>query len=296
MLKVPADTDPNGLADWIECSLLLQRRIGKRISETAVLSAFERAEIPDPEGSLADLKNRIRNRMRLLRESYPVNYSNRMFSIIRRWSTCLPYQFLLLVSLNQTYKELRYTRGQANRPAEIFEEITEIAVQRYLGGQSIRIGAPRRQPVPAQLPRAVKYAAERINEEFGYGELEIHGSGDDGLDLIVWVPFPDRKPSQLIVLIQCAIGTDWQTKRSELSLQVWQRHIRWHTGPLKAFSVPFALDAGPSWLETASRGGLVLDRTRLAAIIGRSSLHMDLRKRTQDWCRSRLEHVKRLRA
>ena len=164
-------------------------------------------------------------------------------------------------------------------------------MKKYLGGVAIRIGAPRRSPVPSGFPKAVRYAAEQLGEEFGYGKLEIQQSGDDGVDVIAWRSFGDNRPSQLVILAQCAIGTDWANKRSELDLKVWDHHIRWHTGPLKAFSVPFVIDTGGTWTETAARGGVVLDRTRLISLLASGDLQAPFRKKISKWCAERIKQA-----
>src|SRR5579875_440743 len=70
-----------------------------------------------------------------------------------------------------------------------------------------------------------------------------------------------------MVLGQCAIGTDWADKRTELSLDLWRRHIDWYSSPIKIFAVPFHHEAEGSWRETATTAGIIFDRLRIASLV-----------------------------
>lgn len=294
MLRLPDSFDPNVLTDWVEASLIATAVTGQRISETGILNEFARSDAPEAEENLANIRNRVSKRKAYLGASYPIHFSKRMFSLAKAHKSCLLYKFLLLASLNQSYGDLKYSAGRAAKPAEMFEELTCLALKKYLGGVAIRMGAPRRSPVPSNFPKAVLYAAEQLGEEFRYGKMELQQSGDDGVDVIAWKPFGDNRSSQLVILAQCAIGTDWAKKRSELELKVWANHIRWDTGPLKAFSVPFAIDTGGTWAETAARGGVILDRTRLTSILASGDIQAAFRKKISKWCAERITQAQTL--
>jgi hypothetical protein len=198
---------------------------------------------------------------------------------------------MLLVSLNQAYAELRYTNGSANRPAEYFEHLTAIALERYLGCAVVRIGAPRRPPLPTQFPAALSYTIRQLNEALGRRDLEDQDSGDDGVDLIAWRAFNDSRPSQAILLAQCTIAVEWRDKRDGISLETWKRHIDWHSHPLKGFAVPFHHEQGNSWRETATRGGIIFDRLRIAKLAKGAPLKRQLRTDLEGWCRARINSL-----
>jgi len=119
------------------------------------------------------------------------------------------------------------------------------------------------------------------------GGLERHGSGDDGLDIWLTKGFQDERTSSVFVVAQCAIGEDWGVKRSELDLALWYRHIDWFTQPLKAFAVPFQINQN-FWRETATRGGLILDRPRIAQTIEPAHLPGPIVTRIRVWTRQRI--------
>ena len=234
MLRPPDVSTQGALADWVEISLLALQDEPFRISDAEISDAIQEYG-GDAESDFASLKAELDSRIDLLGGSYPVSRDGQGYARTRNRIDCLLYYFLLLVSLNQHYSEMRFVAGQLQGAGEIFENLVLMALTNYVGGQAMRLGGTEAPSgVPTRFPRAVAHLATATGEEFGYGDLEHQESGDDGLDIVAWKPHRDKKPSQLIVLAQCAVGTNWTAKRSELDLEVWRHHIHWHTQPIKA--------------------------------------------------------------
>jgi hypothetical protein len=292
MIVLPGAQHPLALADWLETSLLTQKI--NRISDTAIIDILSEADFSDPDSELASVIQTIRSRSQVVGEHYPIKRDGQGFSRTAAWRKTLPYSFMLFASLNQSYEELNYAGGTANRPAELFEELASKAVERYLDCSVIRIGAPRRVPVPAAFPTALDYTVGKLQENLGQRDLEDHNSGDDGVDLIGWRSFGDNRASQAIIFAQCAIGTDWRYKRDGVSLELWRRHIDWHSHPLKGFAVPFHHDAGATWRETATRAGIIFDRLRIAALVNGSLLRPNTRSDMTAWCEQRATAISTL--
>jgi hypothetical protein len=289
MITSPAVQDPVSLVDWLETSLLTQNT--GRISDTAVIDVLSEADANDTDELLATITQIVRARGNIVGPAYPFRRQGLGFARTGTWRQHLPYSFMLFTSLNQSYVELNYAGGAANRPAELFEVLAAKAVEKYLDCKVIRIGAPRRLPVPAQFPRALDYAVAELGEIIGRRDLEDHDSGDDGVDLIGWRSFGDLRASQAIIFAQCAIGTDWRDKRDGVSLEMWRRHIDWHSGPLKGFAVPFHHEAGNSWRETATRAGIIFDRLRIAKLVAVNVLPVETRQAMIQWCERRYERI-----
>jgi hypothetical protein len=292
MITLPAEQDAVSLVDWLETSLLTQN-VG-RISETAIIDVLSEADANDPDELVATITQTVRSRGNIIGAAYPFRREGLGFARTGTWRRNLPYSFMLFTSLNQSYVELNYAGGAANRPAELFEVLAAKAVERYLDCSVIRIGAPRRQPVPVAFPRALEYAVAELGEIVGQRDLEDHDSGDDGVDLIGWRSFDDGRASQAIILAQCAIGTDWRGKRDGVSLDMWRRHIDWHSGPLRGFAVPFHHEAGRPWRETATRAGIIFDRLRIAKLVAGNALSPETRQAMARWCETRCEQIAEL--
>jgi hypothetical protein len=289
MITLPASQDAVALVDWLEASLLTHN--ADRISDTAIIDVLSEADIEDPDGLLAGVNHTLRARSRAIGTHYPFRRDGLGFARTLSWKECLPYSFMLFTSLNQSYRELNFVGGSANKPAELFETLASKAIEKYLDCTVIRIGAPRRKPVPSQFPKALEYTVKELGEIIGTRDLERHNSGDDGVDLIGWRTFGDTRASQAIILAQCAIGTDWRDKRDGVSLEMWRRHIDWHSAPLKGFAVPFHHGEGNSWRETATRAGIIFDRLRIAKLVGASAFSAATKKEMVSWCEKRCEKI-----
>jgi hypothetical protein len=285
MLRVPNLEDSESLVDWLEASLLVQDPVA-RISDAAVFDALQEAG-RDAEAVLEQILQQFSNRARGIDARYPFARDGQGFRAAGPWNNHLCYSFLLFASLNQTYNELNYGKGAAHEPAKLFEYLTARALEKFVGGRAIRVGDKREPPVPILFPEAIDYLVAAINEPVGARDLERHDSGDDGLDIWLTKGFDDGRPSQLFLVAQCAIGQDWTKKRSELDLELWKRHVDWYTRPQRAFAVPFQIPV-PSWRETATTGGLILDRLRIARLVEAPDLPEPISDRMRAWTAERV--------
>jgi hypothetical protein len=86
-----------------------------------------------------------------------------------------------------------------------------------------------------------------------------------GLDLLCFLPFPDRRVGVPVYLTQCASGGDWEGKLNTPNLNIWTKVIIFVSRPKKAFSMPFALDSENFIRHCNVVNGLLLDRHRLLA-------------------------------
>lgn len=292
MITLPAKPEAVSLVDWVEASLFTQKR--DRISDAALIDVMSEADLEDPDTLLALVTQTVHFRGKSIGAAYPFRRDGQGFARNGSWKDYLPYSFMLFVSLNQSYTELNYKGGAASKPAELFEYLSCMAVEQYLRCSVVRIGAPRRHPVPAQFPKALDYAVEQLGEIVGQRDLENHNSGDDGVDIIAWRTFDDARSSQAVLFAQCAIGTDWKDKRDGISLEMWKRHIDWHSAPLKGFAIPFHHQAGNSWRETATRAGVVFDRLRIAKLLTNARLPKVLATDITAWCEKRRKQIDKL--
>jgi hypothetical protein len=84
---------------------------------------------------------------------------------------------------------------------------------------------------------------------------------DRGVDVICWVPFPDGRSCQIVLLLQCAAGHNWADKHS-VPLGAWIQYIHWACDPVIGFAVPCVIADG-IWHDTSRDKGILLDRVRI---------------------------------
>jgi hypothetical protein len=119
---------------------------------------------------------------------------------------------------------------------------------------------------------------------------------DDALDILTWRPFTDRRPGQVIILVQCAAGAYWEAKASELfgNLRVWQDYIDFAVTPVPAFAFPFVCLDSLQWKRLARQGGLLLDRLRISSLSSDKPLDQSLQKKLLDWCKKQASCLPKL--
>ncbi len=125
---------------------------------------------------------------------------------------------------------------------------------------TLRIGHPRRAPVPSSFREAfVDYVAQ-IDEQVVVPPPAT--DNDLKMDVVAWRTFEDGRGGYLHLVGQCATGADWDTKLEELNLEVIKDHVSWGVDPLRFFATPHVV-AAQHMRRISKRAGLVLDRPRL---------------------------------
>lgn len=99
--------------------------------------------------------------------------------------------------------------------------------------------------------------------------------GDQGLDLVAWVPFEDKAPGLLLAFAQCACTSeDWSRKQSSSSPAAWNSTLTFMVFPLNLAFIPIAFrDSFGYWHQPQKiHESIVIDRVRLLYLLrGRTS-------------------------
>ena len=211
-------------------------------------------------------------------DAYPFEITQEGLQLRDRPSAA--YLFQLLVSLGIT-DDL----DDGTKVYKLFEELSAAAAGRYLGDSKkiVVFGSPR-QGVPAGFRDAVTHLVDLLCEGKACADREsLNQSKDDGLDVVAWRDFPDRRASKLILFGQCAVGRRWREKTHELRPKSWcKRNLAGSIAvdPIPAFFVPMALSEKDA--NDAGVDQLLLDRCRISALCSRT-LDGQLEHRLQDW-------------
>lgn len=200
--------------------------------------------------------------------------------IQRRDSGSPAYAFQLLVSLGSVD-----AHHDGTTVYKLFEELSAEAAGRYLGDSQTTVvfGWPR-----VRLPTGFRDAVTALVRRLREGEAcktrdGLDQSKDDGLDIVAWREFPDRRASKLILFGQCATGRRWREKASDLRPDDWCKNNLAGTlavNPIPAFFVPRAVSERDAKYYGTNR--ILLDRCRISALCS-SSLAKGLDERLREW-------------
>jgi hypothetical protein len=217
-------------------------------------------------------------------DAYPFNISQHGLEL--RDSPSAAYLFQLLVSLG--FKE---DHRDGTTVYKLFEELSAAAAGRYLGDSrtAVVFGSPRHD-LPAGFREAVAHLANLLREGKACADHEnLTHSKDDGLDVVAWKEFPDRRASKLILFGQCAVGRHWQKKTHELRPRRWcKRNFAGPIAvdPIPAFFVPRALSEGDA--SDAGCDQILLDRCRISAL-SLDTMDSQLDERLREWIEASLQ-------
>jgi len=291
MIEVPSSLETGALADWAEAACLFGSRVS--VSEHELEDALGDAGVPDPDLAVSNIWQEIDLRQHIGGRAYPMRSLKGRLEQSRGWSENPAYAFQLLLACQSRYKSSRINRAGWSVTAKLFERLSTLALERYLGGKAINAGAPREGAVPTGFGDCLDYLCQNLAEVRGAIRLYTSRTKDDGVDVVAWCPFGDGRPGQVILLVQCAAGADWKSKTTEISLGLWREHIDWVTEPLKAFTFPFVCIDDTLWRRLSREAeGLILDRLRITSMfIAGGDSFSAVQTQLKEWCQEQLARL-----
>lgn len=193
------------------------------------------------------------------------------------------YLFLLLLTL------LGKDAASAVAPGDqLFEDLAAQALSSYLSSDmaSAKVnsfGFPRRLEPGGFEPALTKLCLDLREGRGCKGSPRTSQLKDAKLDIVAWLPFPDRRAGQLIMFAQCSTGSNWFEKIHELRprewCQLWMMEVP-HVEPIGSFFVPRRIEP-ERWEEAGRYGGILFDRCRISALS--SALPGQLGSTISDW-------------
>lgn len=283
MLTLDDADDSERVADWVELELSLGE---PSFSKSKISSIVRDASGIEPAESFAsDVWRHLRGRIALYSTPFFEIQGDLVLRADKVDQGRLEYQVCLLFSL---YGASSLTGSNP----KLFERMSAEAIGRHFGGPVFVFGWPVLPDVETAIAERVKQVSELLRERFA--EAPAARYKDRGVDIISWIPFaePDhanRRPSQLVVLSQCAAGHDWRKKTRELPIASWTQYIHWATDPMRAFAVPCVIGED-LWHDVAREvEGLVFDRIRIINQLPQGVQNIDLREALETWHTEQLQ-------
>jgi hypothetical protein len=282
MFELPDAESPPTVADWIELELAAGE---EQISKTKVSSIIESETGSEPsEAFLSDVWRDLEERQS--------RYSQHFFRcdgdlVHRSLGAATPSEYIacLLFSLYGVSDEHR-------TDPKIFERLAAVAIKNYLRGKVFVFGWPVLPNVQADIALRVKDVATAAREQFAAAPAERYK--DRGVDVIAWQPFDEHiggehRSNQLVILAQCAAGSNWRQKTTQLPMKSWTQYVRWACDPLPGFAVPRVIPS-ELWHDISRESeGILFDRIRIVNLLTNGVQDEELSAQVAEWVALELE-------
>lgn len=293
--------DLNVLCDWIEASVVFD---DAELSKSDVIDVLMEEQIYRNQIFAAEIVETawsvISRRATYL--SQPLGISVTGNRIIRTddWTLFPAYGFCLALSCVELYSGLpTLWGGNSVEQGALFEELTAESLSQAFHGWTVkRIGWSATHNA-VSLRDALPTIISDLHEEDG-AETNLHLTSavkDLGLDLLAFYSFGDRQASIPVLLVQCASGSDWVSKRNTPDIEFWQRKIiSFNSQPVRGFAMPFAFAEPLHFRRDAAKvNGVFVDRYRLLKSFrqNNASVSTALNARLTGWMRPRLAQLPR---
>lgn len=255
------------LADFLEYKSIINDSSTCSLAELRALLSVSDDEIDIKGMEEADDKvvNKLQEALNCcsIRQSEYAHYpfmtnQNSISRLLTLGDNSLFYIFLLLVNRLDMQQE----RVQCGLDAtKLYERLCCIVAKSYFGEYSICeiFGTS----VNGSFKDKVKDILKKLQIQGEYRK-PLGSTGhqkDGGIDLVAWIPFKDRKDSQLIALGQCKTGSNWEHLMRRVEFFKNYSTTLPFMDPLYMFFV--AEDFGTyKWEERSRSCGIIFDRKR----------------------------------
>ena len=293
----------DAMAEWLEgCITFIDTEISKSDVKDILLEAsyrdqdFAQQRIDDAWAELA-------RRSKCLGPVATFSVEPKRLARRCKWRDSPAYSFCLMLALQVAYRDTflaMFPDESYTDQGEPFERLTTESLK-AMGWHTHSTGwshhtsdsfADRLEAVGNHLGEPHRAAAvERWTE--------VH-TKDAGLDVVCHIPFRDGWAGRPVLLVQCASGENWKSKRHTPDIQQWMQLLELATVPRRGISHPFVE------LEDAFRRSancdclmLVLDRQRLSRPGGVTKAKWtsnELSKDINAWTKSRLPALEKNKA
>ena len=112
---------------------------------------------------------------------------------------------------------------------------------------------------------------------------------DDGVDVVGYKLFEDSRGANLYVLLQCAAGTHWTSKK-QISLNRWTNYIVWYPENIIQSISTVEYVSQKDWDKRTSTYGMLIDRIRIFNFLYKETIEASLRDEVKEWCRQKIEN------
>ncbi len=250
--------------EWLELNLLKNKR---SLSKSQICSlSGEEESIVDEWISILELRVPL--------------YENPIYSIINNiivpnysWDEIPEYFLCLYYSFNGAND---YSGGTG-----LFERISGEALKNFISGETFVLGFPSGKNFNEYLDEIGDLCFEERLMPAHYTYK------DDGVDVVGYKSFNDKRSSNLYVLLQCAAGKHWTAKKA-IVMNRWLKYFKWYSDNLIQSISTVDFVEGDKWDKHSSTFGMLIDRLRIYNFLYREDVNPALRNEVKNWCNTKL--------
>jgi hypothetical protein len=263
LIEPPTDFTVFELAEWLETAMVLEGI--ERISQAEIEDRFPVNQRPEA-AVIEELAAEIGSRADMAPATYPFRAGHEEIFIDPTIDPTI-YLFLLVLSIESApYR----TQSRYNEIGPSLELLTREAMLAMLGSaaEGRRFGWPAGDGRPELLLEAVEWLASEMGLEVGEVAEDVdEDDKDGGIDVAAWHPFPDKRPSFPVYLIQCTVQATYERKPADVVPDQWAAWIRFGRHPDIGLAVPFAIPPDAKVrLKLRYTTDVLLDRMRLCVL------------------------------
>lgn len=307
MFKLPngipsINTDPQDWADFAEYKCILSKSIPLRdvVKEPKYFSdEIEINGIEDSEDSyvriLDDIATEIEHRISICNGLYPFELKDKGYNLVYKSNDSVANQvyIYLLLATRVNMKNARIHNHIDG--AHLFETLSSSVIQNFFGKNShVEIIGTSRDKDTLGFRKKLESITQKMGEGGRIKENAHSRPQDDGVDLIVWKDFFDKKRSKLIGFCQCKTGTSWNdsmpTGKAKNFMNSWFTDHP-SVDPINIFfcSQYFCRN---TWDHKANNVGLVFDRFRILDYLPTDNFDPILLKNLESWSNSVINYYR----
>lgn len=272
MIELSDSTSIGSISDWVELYLITAC---ENISKSKLILLLEENGCDRAEDDIDSVFSELERRTLLYGLDAPFAIDNNIAIPLKNWQQVPEYFLCLWFSYNGAYNSHAGTK--------LFERLSSEALKFYLYGNITVLGFPSDQALSKQLDCISNLLGENR------GENPNSTVKDRGVDIIGWKSFEDSRNSQIIVLMQCAAGKNWDTKKS-ITKSAWGTYIHWNPNYVITSISVSSLLGSQEWKDRVHDFGMIFDRARIYRYLYQNNniIEESLRSEVIDWCSKKL--------
>jgi hypothetical protein len=278
MIELLSIDDISVISDWAELNVIFNNTTLSKAKLVSLLEDNGYEEDVDYEGdALFDsVLQELEKRKLLYGINPPYDVTNSLITPLINWNDFPEYLLCLIFSY--------WGAANSQGGTSLFEQISDIALKNYLNGETIILGFPNAGNLPVQLDNL----ATTLIEDRGAKNPPVQAK-DRGVDVIGWKSFGDGRKGQIIVIMQCAAGRNWNLKKP-IILDVWAQYVNWNFyTTVPSMSITEILP-NKKWSDATETYGIIFDRARIYRNLYLPNTTIDpiLKAGILQWCSDKL--------